>query len=412
MLQKVSVHRKEIQNYSQVVGQDYIDNLFNLAEKLKGIKIAYINSSAFGGGVAELLSSFIPFLQDLGLDVEWRMIFGDRAFFEITKGFHNALQGGSFKLTSAIKERYLGNIIYNAERISDIYDIIVVNDPQPAAIPYFSKNLRAKWVWRSHIDSSEPDKDVLHFLLPFINKYDLSIFTLDEFILPGLQIETEIIWPAIDILNTKNMDVETEMVEKVITNMGVDTKRPILLQVSRFDPWKDPLGVIETYRLVKKKVKDLQLVLIGAMAQDDPQGWQMYAQINKEAIKDEDINVFTNMTGVGNLEVNVFQRGCDVVVQKSLKEGFGLVVSEAMWKGTPVIAGRAGGIVVQMKEAGLIDNLVDSKEQAAEKIVYALEHPGERDRVGKVEHNEVKEHFLMPRLIKEELSVLIKLIKT
>jgi trehalose synthase len=412
MLQKVSVHKKDIHKYVNIVGEEYMENLYSLAGKLKGYKISYISSSAFGGGVAELLSSFVPLLQDLGLNIEWRMIYGDRAFFEITKGLHNALQGGSYKLTNAIKERYLGNIVFNAQRIEDIYDIIVVNDPQPAALPYFSKNMKAKWVWRSHIDSSEPDKEVLEFLLPYINQYNMAIFTLREFILPGLKIDTEIIWPAIDILSTKNMDVPKQFVDQVITNMGIDINKPTLLQVSRFDPWKDPLGVIKTYKLVKKKINDLQLVLIGAMAQDDPQGWEMYATINEEAIKDENIYVFTNMTGVGNLEVNAFQRGCDVVVQKSLKEGFGLVVSEAMWKKTPVVAGRAGGIVVQMREAGILNNLVDSVEEAAEKIIYILEHPEKGKLAGIMEHKEVTEHFLMPRLIKDELTALIKLIES
>lgn len=412
MLQKVAVHKKDIDKYAGIVGKEYLDELYSLAKKLEGYRITYVNSSAFGGGVAELLSSFVPLLQDIGLNIEWRMIYGDRTFFEITKGLHNALQGGSFDLNNAVKERYLGNIMFNAEKIEDIYDIIVINDPQPAALPHFSKGLSAKWVWRSHIDSSEPNPEVLDFLLPYINRYDMAIFTMKEFILPGINIDTEIIWPAIDILSTKNMEVPEQLVKQVITNMGVDTDKPILLQVSRFDPWKDPLGVIETYKLVKKKIKDLQLVLIGAMAQDDPQGWQMYATINEEAIKDESIHVFTNMTGVGNLEVNAFQRGANVVVQKSLKEGFGLVVSEAMWKKTPVVAGRAGGIVVQMREAGILNYVVDSIKEAADKIIYLLEHPEEGKHAGLMEHREVRQHFLMPRLIKEELTALVKLVRS
>lgn len=409
MLQQVDLGIKQIDTYEPVIGREKIDELKSLASKLSNLRILYINSTPFGGGVAEFLSSELPLLKHLGLQVDWRIIYGDEHFFSITKKFHNGLQGANVKLTEHLKERYLGNIIANVKELDYCnYDVIVVQDPQPAALIAFSE-MKSKWIWRVHIDMSDPNPDVWNFLKPYVEQYYAVIFTMNEFIPDNLNAKKVIIPPAIDITSTKNMDIPRFLARAVIKNSGVDISKPIILQVSRFDPWKDPMGVIQTYRLVKKEIPEVQLVLVGAMAHDDPEGWKIYGAINEEAVRDPDMFIYTNQTSTGSLEVNAFQRGCDVVIQKSIKEGFGLVVSESLWKGKPVVAGRAGGIKLQMQN-GLEELLVDSVEEAAGKIIHLLENPHKMRKFGTIGHDHVKKHFLMPRLIKEELELISKLV--
>lgn len=410
MLQQVSMGLKNIKTYEPIMGTEYIDELKDLANRLKGLRILYINSTPFGGGVAELLSAYIPLMIDLGVNAQWRIIYGDKYFFSVTKKIHNALQGAPLSLTQHLREHYLGNIMANVEKLdADDYDVIIVNDPQPAALVSFSENKNGTiWIWRAHIDMSSPNKQVWNFLKPHIEKYDAAIFTMDEFVPKDLKAKTAIIPPAIDVTNTKNMDLPPYLPRAVLKNSGVDISRPTILQVSRFDPWKDPLGVIESYRLVKQKMPAVQLVLVGALAQDDPEGWAMYGTINKEAVNDPDMYIFTNQTSTGSLEVNAFQRACDVVIQKSIKEGFGLVVSEALWKAKPVVAGRAGGIKLQMS-GKLEDFLIDSTQEAAGKIIQFLESPQIMQEYGALGRENVRKKFLMPRYIKEELSLIAEL---
>ena len=394
------------------MGTHYIDELKELANKLKGLRILYINSTPFGGGVAELLSAYLPLMIDLGIDAEWRIIYGDKYFFSVTKKMHNALQGAPLSLTQHLREHYLGNIMANVEKLdAKNYDVVIVNDPQPAALLSFieSKN-GSKWIWRAHIDMSSPNPQVWQFLKPHIEKYDAAIFTMKEFIPKDLKARTAIIPPAIDVSNTKNMDLPPYLPRAVLKNSGVDISHPVILQVSRFDPWKDPLGVIKSYRLVKQEIPEVQLVLVGALAQDDPEGWAMYGTINREAVNDPDMYLFTNQTSTGSLEVNALQRACDVVIQKSIKEGFGLVVSEALWKAKPVVAGRAGGIKLQMT-GKLEESLIDSTEEAAEKIIQFLESPQLMEEYGALGRENVRKNFLMPRYIKEELELIADLVK-
>jgi len=255
-----------------------------------------------------------------------------------------------------------------------------------------------------------PNAGVRKFLQPFIEEYDATVFTMAEFLLPELRTKhLALIPPAIDPLGTKNMEIQLDLCKRAISDSGIDVNRPLLLQVSRFDPWKDPLGVIRTYRLVKKKFPDVQLALIGAMAGDDPEGWDLFEQVEEEAAKDTDLFVFTNLAGTGNMEVNVFQRGCDVVIQKSLREGFGLVVSEALWKEKPVVAGRAGGIPMQFPEA-FSRYLVDSPEQCAEQVIHLLEYIGERGDFGRSGREHVRRNFLLPRLVRDELKLIAQIL--
>ena len=412
MLPKVSISRPsaaisaDVEHYRFLVGDSLMDEVMALAKDLRDVRICHINSTAYGGGVAELLSRYLPLLQGLNVSAEWRLIHGQPEFFTITKEFHNALQGGHYDLRDPEQETYLAVNEQSAELLESAYDVIIVHDPQPAAIRHFAGQRGAKWIWRCHIDSSAPDEGVREFLAPLIHDYDAFVFTMRSFLLPGLDARrARFIAPAIDAFATKNMELPRELCRRAIADSGVDIERPLLLQVSRFDPWKDPLGVIEAYRLVKREIAGVQLALIGAMAGDDPEGWRLLDRVQEEAARDPDIFVFTNVAGVGSMEVNVFQRGCDVVIQKSLREGFGLVVSEALWKEKPIVAGRAGGIPMQFPE-GFERYLVDNVEDCAARIMHLLRHLGDRGDFGRAGRERVRRQFLLPRLARDELALI------
>jgi trehalose synthase len=392
------------------VGDDLVDEIEKLAASLAGVRICHINSTSAGGGVAELLGRHIPLLQALGVSADWRLIFAEPEFFQVTKGFHNALQGGSFALSDEARTLYLESNRRSAALLENEYDVYVVHDPQPAALRHFARARKGIWIWRCHIDSSDPNPEVWAFLRPLIEAYDAAIFTLEAFAPPDLQMDhLAFIPPAIDPLSTKNMDLPEEICRRVLADHGLDLRRPILLQVSRFDPWKDPQGVIQAYRMVKEQEPGVQLALVGALAGDDPEGWTMLEAINQEAERDGDLYVFTNLTGVGNMEVNAFQRGVDVVIQKSLKEGFGLVVSEALWKGKPMVAGRAGGIPMQFPP-DYDRYLVESVEDCAGAVLDLLDHPGVRADFGRAGREHVRQHFLLPHLVRNELALIQRLI--
>jgi trehalose synthase len=396
----------DVEQYRLLVGDELMDEVATLAKELKGARICHINSTAYGGGVAELLSRYLPLLQGVGVSAEWRLIHGEAEFFTITKAFHNALQGANYDLRDRERKTYLGVNEQSAGLLESKYDIIIVHDPQPAAIRHFAGPRNAKWIWRCHIDSSVPDENVRNFLVPLIHEYDAFVFTMPTFLLPGLYKDrASFIAPAIDAFATKNMDLPLDLCRRAIADSGVDVNRPLLLQVARFDPWKDPLGVIEAYRLVKQEFSNVQLVLIGAMAGDDPEGWRLLDRVQEESARDTDLFVFTNVAGVGNMEVNVFQRGCDVVIQKSLREGFGLVVAEALWKEKPIVAGRAGGIPMQFPD-GFDRYLINNVEDCAAQIVHLLQHLGERGEFGRAGRERVRREFLLPRLARDELLLI------
>lgn len=415
MLPKVTVGRHRcsesvhIDNYRPLVGDQLIDEIQALAEDLRGLRVCQISATASGGGVAELLSRELPIYTALGIEADWRIIHGDKSFFTVTKQFHNAMQGARIRLTEDMEEEYRKHNRTSADLLEDHYDVYVVHDPQPAALRHFRKATKAKWIWRCHIDSSEPNPDVWQFLRPYVEAYDAVVFTMENFRPPDLSMRNvAFIAPAIDPFATKNMDIPRDLCRRAIADSGIDLRQPLLLQVSRFDPWKDPLGVIRAYRLVKEHRPGVQLALIGAMAGDDPEGWEILETIEKEALKDPNLHVFTNLTGFGNMEVNVFQRGADLVIQKSLREGFGLVVSEALWKEKAVVAGAAGGIPMQFP-AGYERYLVHSEEQCAERLIHLLNHPDEAEEFGREGRRKVQGHFLLPRLIRDELRLFQRL---
>jgi trehalose synthase len=416
MLPKVDIGRHcgsqstNLENYRPLVGDALIDEIRGLADALSGLRLCHINSTAGGGGVAELLGRQIPLLHALGLSADWRLIHGDREFFQVTKGFHNALQGGAYVLSPAARETFLERNRESAGLLEEDYDVTIVHDPQPTAIPHFAGARRGVWIWRCHIDSSEPHPEVWAFLRPFVEEYDAAVFTMAQFCPPDLRMRrVAVIPPAIDPLSTKNMDLPEEICRRALADSGLDLNRPILLQVSRFDPWKDPLGVIRVYRLVKAVNPAVQLALVASMAADDPEGWALLDSVNEEAVKDPDLFVFTNLTGVGNMEVNAFQRGTDLVMQKSLKEGFGLVVSEAFWKGKAVVAGKAGGIPMQFPD-GYQEYLVESVEECAERVLELLDRPGLRAAFGRAGQERVRREFLLPRLVRDELALISELL--
>jgi len=413
MLQKISLGVKEIDRYRFLLSSELIHEIKSLARDLKGLRLCHINATPFGGGVAELLFSYVPMVRSLGIHADWQVIRGDRRFFTITKSLHNALQGAEYPLLEQQTQRvYLANNQSNALELDPNYDVFVINDPHPAALRHFCESGNAKWIWRCHIDSAEPDEETWRFLRPYIEEHDAAVFTMGRFVprdLRGILIGT--MPPAIDPLSTKNMYLpKAEVCRSMLDNHGLDRNRPLIIQVSRFDRWKDPFGVIEVYKLARERVPGLQLALVGSLANDDPEGWELYAAINKEADKYEDVHVFSNLNGVGNMEVNAFQTASDVVIQKSIKEGFGLVVAEALWKGTPVVAGNVGGIPLQM--VGPLSNyLIDNIEECADKVVYLLEHPELAQELGREGSEHIKDKFLMPRLIRDELSLIRSLVE-
>jgi trehalose synthase len=404
-LQTVDVGRQCVDSYAASAGPEAVAAVRRAAAALRGVRILHLNATPYGGGVAEILRSEIPLLRDLGIAADWKIITGDPTFFTVTKTIHNGLQGARRELTDAEQEVYLTYGTRNAKLLDEKYDLIVVHDPQPLALLQLHGIGDARWVWRCHIDTSEPNPQIWGFLRPFLAGYDAALFTLDAFVPPAFPVaRVAIIPPAIDPESPKNLPLPPELARRVLEWIGVDVDRPLVTQVSRFDPWKDPLGVIAAYREVKRDVADLQLALVGSMALDDPEGWEVYRRIQEAARDDPAIHLFTNLTGVGNIEVNAFQTLSDVVIQKSLREGFGLVVSETLWKGTPVVAGRTGGIPMQLPD-GAGGFLVDSVPECAERVRRLLAHPQEGKALAARGRERVREHFLLPRLVRDELHL-------
>ena len=409
MLQPVDVGERALDSYRGIAPAETLAALRRAAEPLRGARVLHVNATPYGGGVSELLRSTVPLLSDLGLVADWRIIAGDAAFFEVTKAIHNGLQGAPEGLGDDQRAAYLQTARRNAEALEESYDFVFVHDPQPAALLALHGKGDARWIWRCHIDTAAANRDTWAFLRDLLDGYDAAVYTLREFVAPDLPVaRVELMPPAIDPLSPKNMELPRATAREVLEWLGVDPGRPLVTQVSRFDPWKDPLGVIAAYRLAREQVPGLQLVLAGSMALDDPEGWRIYEEIRAEVGADPKIHVLTNLTGVSNVEVNALQRLSDVVVQKSLREGFGLVVSEALWKGTPVVAGRAGGIPLQMAD-GVGGVLVDGVEECAAAIVRLLSDARAAREHGERGRGRVREHFLTPRLVLDELSLMGRL---
>ena len=405
MLEVVETEKKLLDDYKDIVGREEIESIKKLALPLKGKRVVHINATSFGGGVAEILSALVPLMKDVGIEAEWQVIKGSDDFFNVTKAIHNGLQGMDVPFTEEMKEIFLKNNQLNEKLFEGEYDFIVIHDPQPVAILNNHQEKIGKRIWRLHIDPTNAQEKIWQFIKPFIEKYDAAIFTLKEYVKDDLKLKNiAIIPPAIDPLSLKNMDLDQKEIENIVTKYKVDSNRPIITQVSRFDPWKDPLGVIDMYRIVKREIEDVQLVLIASMANDDPEGWEYYEKTARHAGEDYDIHLLSNLNGVGNLEVNAFQRASDVIIQKSLREGFGLVITEALWKGKPVVAGNVGGIPLQ------VDNrrtgyLVGDISECAERVIHLLKDSEIAKKMGISGKEYVRKNFLITRLLKDYLSL-------
>jgi trehalose synthase len=410
VLQLVNVGHKSLADYATLATRGLMDEIRELAAPLAGARVLELSATAFGGGVAEIQYTLVPLMQDAGLSVEWRIIKGGEAFFAATKTIHNALQGNPQGLTPEQREEFTRFQELNAREIDiDAYDFVFVHDPQPVGVIDYLGGGAAKWVWRGHIDSSAPNDEVLDFLLPSIRRYDACVFHLAAYVPHRSGLPPCVIWPpAIDPLAPKNMALSGEDAAYIVDQFGIDVSRPLLTQVSRFDPWKDPLGVIDAYRLVKTQVPGVQLALVGSMAHDDPEGWEYWTQTVAYADGDPDIFILSNLNNVGSVEVNAFQVHSAAVIQKSIREGFGLTVSEALWKARPAVAGRVGGIVTQIED-GRTGWLVSSSEECAAACVEIIADPGSARARALAGKENVRRRFLTPRLLRDRLALFNRL---
>ena len=402
-----------LEKYAKVVGDEIIDELIGMAKILNNIKILHVNSTKTGGGVAEILSSMIQLTNALEIKTEWAVIHGNPDFFECTKQFHNGLQGRKKliinpKLLKAYEEINAENAKTLKPLIEDA-DIVVIHDPQPAALITHFPNRKNKWIWRCHIDASNPHRGIWKFLRNFVKNYDASIFSLVDFVQP-LPNPIFLIPPSIDPLAEKNIELPPAEIQGIYPRFGIDPNRPMILQVSRFDDFKDPLGVIESYKLAKKFKPDLQLVLAGGGAPDDPESERVLTEVKIAAEMDPNIHVLF-LPADSHRTINALQRSADIVLQKSIKEGFGLTVTEALWKKKPVIGGNTGGIRLQVINY-YTGFLVNTPEGAAERIRYLLQSPHLIQEMGTKGHQFAHDNFLITRNVRDYFSLIIFLLKS
>ncbi len=394
----------KITDYEPVVGAHTIEELRILAGKLQGKVIQNINSTAVGGGVAEILNRMVPLLQELGVDARWDFIKGGEGFFNATKKFHNALHGKSEEITPQMFEIFMETSQRNIDEVKIYGDVMFIHDPQPIVLVKKKDSMpHSKWVWRCHIDVSTPNKQVWDFLTPFIHQYDGAVFSAPGFSQP-LPIRQFLISPSIDPLSDKNKDLPQETIEKVLEKYQIPRDKPIITQISRFDYLKDPVGVIEAYRLVKKRI-DCQLIIAGGTATDDPESTKVFAETQEAAGNDADIHVLPIPSG-NDIEINAIQRASTVIVQKSLREGFGLTVTEALWKAKPIVASSTGGIPLQVKHkySGLLCHSVSG---AAFAIKQLLNSPEYAKRLGENGREHVRQNFLLTRHLKDYMLLFL-----
>ena len=395
----------KLSDYKDVVGRDVIGELYTLASHVGNRSIKMVNSTAVGGGVAEMLHRVVPLLNELGIETKWEVIKGGADFFDITKAFHNALQGKEGQFGQEIFDTYLAYNEMNYRQMSFDEDLIVIHDPQPAALITWQNNRKNKWVWRCHIDMSHPNPQVWDFLRSYVELYDGAIFSSPLFS-PQLDIPQYLFYPAIDPLADKNRDLDSDYIAGVLEKYEIPRDKPIVTQISRYDPWKDPVGVIQAFKMARKNV-DCRLLMVGDKAADDPEAEEILVQVREAAGDDPDIKIIF-LTHSIPTEINAFQRASDIVLQKSIREGFALTVSEALWKYRPVIGGAVGGIPAQIIH-GYTGMLVHSVEGASLQIRSLLQQPEVAKRLGEIGHQRVKDEFLITKLLKRYLLLLLAL---
>jgi len=394
-----------LESYREVAPKGTVDLLYKLAKRLEGRSILHVNSTRVGGGVAEILNRFVPLFNELGIKADWEVITGSPLFYKTTKSFHNALQGQRVNITQEMYNEFKKTNREKAKDISFDYDLVVIHDPQPAGF-ITKKRKGSKWLWRCHIDISRPDRKVWYFLKDYVARYDGALFSLPSFA-QKLSIPQYLVYPSIDPLSDKNRDLSEAEIDKILEKYAIPFDRPFILQVSRFDRFKDPLGVIEAYKLVKK-YNDCCLVLAGGGATDDPEGEQVLSEVQEAASRDKDIFII-NLPPDSNTEINALQRAATVILQKSTKEGFGLTVAEGMWKGKPVIGGAVGGITAQIiyGETGFI---VSSVEGCAYRIRYLLNNPEESALIGEKAKEFTRRNFLIIRHLCDYCALMVSLL--
>ena len=380
-----------LEDYAPIIGRPELDEIYFLAKPLAGKTVTMVNSTAVGGGVAELLNRMVPMMNELKISTRWDVITGGNDFFEVTKAFHNALHGAQYEFTRQAREVFMATTEQNRQRMRFDDDIMVIHDPQPVGLIASKSEHKAKWIWRCHIDLSNPHPDVWGFLRPMVDQYDAAIFSSPSFA-RQLAIPQYLFYPCIDPLSEKNKELEASYIQRVCDDFGIDRSRPVVTQISRFDRLKDPVGVIRAYKLARNYV-DCQLVLAGGGATDDPEGAAVLKEVMEAAGDDPDI-IILDLPPWSALEINALQRASTIIVQKSLKEGFGLTVTEALWKGKPTIASAVGGIPTQVIHK-LTGMLVHSVEGCAYQIRYLLTHPEFAAQLGKNGREHVKENLLM-----------------
>jgi trehalose synthase len=396
------VNGPTLREYESVAPRGSVELVRHLARDLVGKSFLHINSTRVGGGVAEILGRMVPLLKELGVESRWGVVAGPPEFYKATKRLHNMLQGARLSLTPELREAFLDAAARSAAQLDLDADLVMAHDPQPAPLVRVRKPGRARWIWRCHIDLSAPQRAAWGFIEPFVRAYDAAVFHLAAFA-PPLPIPAYLIYPSIDAFSDKNRELEAKEVERRVGALGVPLDRPLLLQVSRFDPFKDPLGVIRAFRLLRR-TRDCVLVLAGGTADDDPEGAEVLARVLEEANGDPDIHVLL-LPADAHLDINALQRAATVVIQKSTREGFGLTVAEAMWKGKPVVGGAVGGIVKQI-EHGVTGYLVHSVEGCAYALRRLLGDADERQGMGKLAKEHARRHFLITRHVADYLQLM------
>ncbi len=413
-MRRVVLAPKSICEYEGLIGEEAVGEIRALAAPLRGARLLHVNATAYGDGVAELLPSLVGLKCGLGLEVEWHVLTGNASFTELTRKLHNGLQGMEVDLDPSDRALYLSTLEGNLEVFSRDWDYVVAHGPQPVGLLELLDGRRTgHWLWRCHVDTSTPGAAAVDFLAPYTGHFDLSVVSMPGYTTPNLHTcRTEIVLPSIDPLTPKNQALSPSLARQILgTRFGLDPERPIISQISHFDPWKDQLGVIDVYREVKRRVPNVQLALVGNLADDDPQGIEYHAMTLDHVAGDPGIHVFSRLDRLSRdelthaLEINAFQSGSDVVIQKSTREGFGLVVTEAMWKRAAVVAGRVGGIVEQIED-GVHGYLVSSVEECAECVVVLLEKPELRREMGGRARERVRERFITPRHLADYLRIL------
>ncbi len=389
--------------YQHLLGKQTINSLRKKAKNFEEKTVLQINSTKFGGGVAEILNNMIPMIRELKIDAEWKVFSAPKSFFQISKKMHNALQGNmSINFSEDEISAFLEQAESTYEQIQPNSDFVIIHDPQPSPVIEYAHERSGKWIWRCHIDTSVPNPQAWNLISRYLSNYDALIFTKVEYARPGINNPIYPIPPSIDPFSEKNRNLDKETANDIVKNF-VPLDRPLITQVSRFDPWKDPLGVIDVFRKVREKIP-VRLALIGSLAHDDPEGIEFLEKVKNYASNDPEIHILTNLDGVADLEVNAFQQVSDIVLQKSLREGFGLTIAEALWKETPVIGGNVGGIKLQI-ENGINGFLVNSIDETVEKILYLLANPSIAKKMGKKGYEKIKNEFLLTHHLEKYLDL-------